>query len=67
MIALQNWEFDLQASHLEIYNENIRDLLAAATSGSDATRLQDQARPATGARRRRTYYTRGHAGGRSSF
>ena len=37
MIALQNWEFDLQASHLEIYNENIRDLLAAApTSGSDS-------------------------------
>ena len=27
MISLQGWQFDMQASQLEIYNENIHDLL----------------------------------------
>ena len=29
MISLQGWQFDMQASQLEIYNENIRDLLVS--------------------------------------
>lgn len=32
MIEAQGWEFDMQASQLEIYNENIRDLLVVPGS-----------------------------------
>ena len=32
LLSSQGWEYSLQASYLEVYNETLRDLLAPATS-----------------------------------
>ena len=36
----KRWEFNFEASYLEIYNETIRDLLTSTASGSDDAKLE---------------------------
>ena len=37
----QGWEYQLEASYVEVYNETLRDLLAAGNTKRDGAKLLD--------------------------
>lgn len=41
MLREQGWEYQLQASYIEVYNESLRDLLAEGR-GRDVGKISDQ-------------------------
>lgn len=41
LLREQGWEYRLEASYVEVYNEALRDLLAAGNTRRDGARLLD--------------------------